>query len=182
MSAPAPATLRCSVYLAVSLDGYIARADGGLDWLSAVELEGEDYGFQAFLDSVDTLVLGRSTYEVVRDFEPWPYAGKRCVVLSHRPLEPRHGEEAFAGSPAELVERLCGQGARRAYVDGGATVRQFLAAGLVDDLTLSVIPILLGDGIPLFDGGVPETRLVLDGSQSWSSGLCQLRYRVSRDS
>jgi len=169
---------RCSVFIATSLDGYIARSDGGIDWLAAVEAEGEDYGFKAFFDSVDVLVLGRKTYDTVLGFDAWPYGTKRCIVLTHRPPASLHGEEFFDGAPAAVVERLARDGARRIYVDGGEVVAQFFAARLVDDMTLSVIPIVLGDGRRLFAGGEPESRLILQECRSWPTGLAQLRYRV----
>lgn len=170
---------RCSAFLALSLDGFIARKDGSIDWLSRVELAGEDYGFQRFFDTVDTVVLGRNTWEVARGFDPWPYQGKRCVVLSHRPLEAQHGEDSFAGPARQLAEQLATQGMRHAYVDGGQVVRQFLAAGLIGTLTLSIVPLMLGEGIPLFGGALPEQGLVLEESRSWPSGLVQLHYRVA---
>lgn len=173
---------RCSVFIATSLDGYIAHQDGGLDWLAMVETEGEDYGFREFFDSVDVLVLGRKSYDVVLGFPEWLYGSKRCIVLTHRPAESRHGEEFYAGSPARLVERLGAEGVRRIYVDGGNVIRQFLAAGLLDDLTLSLIPVLLGGGIPLFAGGEPEVPLRLIDSRAWPSGLVQLRYELSERS
>lgn len=169
--------MECSVFIAVSVDGFIARSDGSLDWLSIVESPGEDYGYQRFFDAIDTLVIGRSTYEVALGFDPWPYRGKRCVVLSHREASARHGEEFFAGEVTALAERLAAEGSKRVYVDGGAVIRQFLSAGLIDDLTLSVIPLLLGAGIPLFgSGSARDQRLELLGSQSFPSGLVQLRY------
>lgn len=173
------------MFIALSLDGFIARRDGSVDWLGLVEAPGEDYGYQRFFDSIDTLVVGRSTYDLALGFEPWPYRGKRCIVLSHRETPARNGEEFFSGEVTALAARLAAQGAKRVYVDGGAVIRQFLAAGLVSDLTLSVIPILLGDGIPLFGGGgggptARESRLELIGSQSFPSGLVQVRYRPRR--
>ena len=174
----APAPLRCSVFIAVSVDGFIARPDGSIDWLEAVHVEGEDYGYSHFASSVDVLVMGRNTYEVALGFDVWPYTGKRVIVLTHRLADPRNGEELFDGSPADLVERLRREGARRAYVDGGNVIRQFLAAGLIDDLTLSVIPVVLGSGIPLFANGGPTQRLTLEETRAFPSGLAQLRYRV----
>jgi dihydrofolate reductase len=171
---------RCSVFIATSLDGHIARPDGSIDWLSAVHVEGEDYGYKAFADTCDTLVVGRNTYDTVLGFEEWPYAGKRVVVLTHKKYPGGHGETFFAGSPADLVHALGREGARRVYVDGGAVIQQFLAAGLIDDLTISLVPVMLGAGIPLFAAGAPEQRLLLEGSHSWPSGLVQLRYRVAR--
>lgn len=170
---------RCSVFIATSLDGYIARPDGGIDWLDTVQVEGEDYGFQAFFESVDILVMGRKTYDVALSFPEWLYAGKRCLVLTHRPPASQHGEEFYAGDPEALLERLGQEGVQRVYVDGGNVIQQFLAAGLIDDLTLSLIPILLGSGIRLFSEKGTETPLVLDSSRSWSSGLVQLQYRIA---
>ena len=178
MTTDRPSRPRCSVFIAASLDGYIARSDGRIDWLSIAEAPGEDYGFKAFFDSVDVVVLGRKTYDTVLGFEGWPYVDKRCIVLTHRPPAPLHGEELFAGDPATLVERLGRDGARRAYVDGGEVITQFLKAGLIDDLTLSLIPIVLGGGRPLFGGGEPERRLSLEECRSWPTGVVQIRYRL----
>jgi dihydrofolate reductase len=170
---------RCSVFIATSLDGFIARRDGALDWLGPFQTNGEDYGYARFADSIDTLVIGRKTYEVVLGFgaAAWPYAGKRVIVLTHRTLEPKHGEESYAGDVSALVERLTRGGARRIYVDGGAIVRQFVAAGLVDDLTISIVPVLLGEGIPLFGKTDADIGLRLVDSRAFPSGLVQLEYR-----
>jgi dihydrofolate reductase len=160
------------------LDGYIARTDGGLDWLTIVERPGEDYGYKVFFDSVDALVIGRKTYDTVLAFEKWPYERKRCIVATHSPAAPRHGETFHSGSLSSLLDRLGTEGVRRVYVDGGALIRSFLAEELVDDVTLSVIPVLLGAGIPLF-GGV-ERRMSLASNRSFPSGLVQLCYNVER--
>jgi dihydrofolate reductase len=175
---------RCSVFIAASLDGYIARRDGTIDWLDAVQRPGEDYGFQAFFGSVDTLVIGRRTYETALGFPTWPYGGKNCVVMTHAAPPARHGERFHAGDPRPLLERLATEGARRVYVDGGVVIAEFLAAGLIDDLTISVIPVLLGDGARLFGpagGGrlAVERVLTLVRSQAYPSGLVQLEYRVA---
>jgi dihydrofolate reductase len=172
--------MQCSVYIATSLDGFIARPDGALDWLSVVKRDGEDYGYAKFAATVDTLVMGRATYDVVLGFGGWPYAGKRVIVLTHRPAPGRHGAELVDSSPAELAARLEREGARRVYVDGGAVIRQFLAADLIDDLTISVIPVVLGAGIPLFGPGTPEVPIALDGVEAFPSGLVQVRYRARR--
>jgi dihydrofolate reductase len=166
------------VFIAVSVDGYIARPDGSLDWLDSVQQEGEDYGYKSFFDSVDALVVGRKTYDTALGFDTWPYAGKRCIVFTRRPVDARRNEEVFAGEPKALVERLARDGVRRVYVDGGDVIRQFLESRLIDDLTLSVIPVMLGSGIRLFGGGEPEGGLVLEEARSFASGLAQLRYRV----
>jgi dihydrofolate reductase len=167
-----------SVYIAASLDGYIARPDGGLEWLSVVERPGEDYGYKAFFDSVDALVIGRRSYDAVLGLEKWPYEGKRCIVVTHAPPATKHGETFHAGPLPALVAQLGREGVRRIYVDGGALIRSFFAADLVDDVTLSIIPVLLGSGIPLFGG--TERRLTLVSSRSFPSGLVQLCYNVER--
>jgi len=167
---------RFSVFIATSLDGYIARANGAIDWLSIVHPVDEAHGYQAFMASVDAIVLGRATYDTVLGFDRWPYPGKRVVVMTHRPAEARHGEEFFSGPVVELADRL--REAKRVYVDGGKVVSQFLAAGLIEDVTISVIPIILGDGIRLFSGGEGEHRLDLESQRSWPSGMVQMRYRV----
>jgi dihydrofolate reductase len=178
------------VFIAISLDGFIARVDGGLDWLSIVEREGEDYGYREFFDGVDALVMGRRTYDTVVGFDVWPYAGKRCIVLAHAPPAPRHDEEFTSSAPGPLLERLAAQGVRRVYIDGGAVIRQFLSAGLIDDMTLSVIPVLLDHGIPLFAGAgqdgapagyrepSPIRKLRLASARTFDSGLVQLRYQL----
>jgi len=169
---------RCSVFIAQSLDGFIARPDGRLDFLEQVQLEGEDYGYAQFFGAVDAMVMGRNTLDVVHGFDAWPYEGKRVVVLTHRPLTSKHGEEAYAGELAPLLERLHAEGVSRIYVDGGHVIRQFLAAGFVDDLTLSIVPVLLGAGVPLFSAMPRELWLRAIDSRTFSSGLIQVRYTI----
>lgn len=169
---------KCSVFIATSLDGYIARSDGNIDWLDSVQMTGEDYGFQAFFESVDALILGRNSYDTVLGFPDWPYAGKRCIILTHRPAISRHGEEFYQGDPVRLLDRLGEEGIRHAYVDGGNVIQQFLGGNLIDDLTLSIIPVILGDGIRLFATTETEHALTLESSRAWASGLVQLRYRL----
>ncbi len=168
----------CSVFIAMSLDGFIARKDGSIDWLSKVEVAGEDYGYQSFFESVDALVIGRGTYDVALKFDAWPYGTKRCVVLSNRPCSSLHGEELHRGDPRPLLARLQQEGARRVYVDGGRVISQFFELGLLDEVTVSVVPILLGSGIRLFSEATHETQLRLLSSESFNSGLVQLRYAV----
>jgi dihydrofolate reductase len=165
----------CAAFLAVSLDGFIARPDGRFDWLEPFQ---EEHGYQAFFRSVDSLLVGRATWEVVAAFPEWPWAGKRVAVLTHRPLEAHHGEAALSGAPAEVLARLEAEGAQRVYVDGGAVVSQFLAAGLLEEFTVNLVPIVLGQGLRLFQGILPERRLALVSSQAYPSGLVQLRYRA----
>lgn len=167
--------------MATSLDGFVAGPNDELDWLASVERPGEDYGYAAFMSTVDVLVMGRRSYEVVLGFPEWRYTGKRVVVLSStlRDGDMRNGAELSRATPAELVAALREAGMKRAYVDGAAVVRSFLTAGLVDDLTLSTIPVVLGKGIPLFGDALPRRELVLEESRSFPSGLVQSRYRVA---
>lgn len=169
---------RVSVFMGMSLDGFIAGPGGSLGWLEPFEKSGEDYGHPSFFESVDGLVIGRNTYETVLGFGEWPYGRKRVVVLTHRPAAARHGEEFSAEEPAFLAERLAREGLRHLYVDGGAVARAFLRARLVDELTLSILPIVLGGGVRLFGDGEPGQALRLVESRSWPSGMVQLRYRV----
>lgn len=158
---------------------YIARADGGLDWLPEAPA-GEDYGYAAHRASVDTLVLGRTTFETVLSFGvAWPYAGLRVVVLSHgAPRVPDGLDVAvMAGEPAELVRALGETGSRRVWVDGDETVQRFLRAGLVSELIVTRVPVLLGDGVPLFgplDGDVARAHVE---TQAYPDGMVQSRYR-----
>jgi dihydrofolate reductase len=168
----------CCVFIATSVDGFIARGDQTLDWLDVVQRKGEDYGYQRFFDSTDALVIGRKTYDFVRKLDAWPYGSKRCVVLTHRPVTPKANETFFAGTPRALLARLARAGVRRVYVDGGAVISQFLAAGLVDELTVSQVPVLLGEGIRLFQGG-REQPLTLVRSRAFPSGLVQTSWRVA---
>ena len=171
-----------SVFIAASLDGYIARTDGGLDWLETVQSPHEDYGYHAFFDSVDALLLGSGTYDTVRNFPEWPFGDKPCYVATSQERRPIRHEVFVRGNPVTLARQLADRGHGRIYLDGGRLIRAFLATGLVTELILSVIPILLGSGIPLFReiGKEPtygEHGLKLSGTQTYASGLVQLRYQ-----
>ena len=170
------------MFIATSLDGFIARRDGSIDWLSIVETPGEDYGYATFFAGVDALILGRRTYDTVIGFPAWPYDDKRCVVLTHNPPASRHGERFHTGPPAPMLAQLHADGVRRVYVDGGAVIQLFLREGLIDDITLSIIPVVLGDGIRLFDGGGPGRRLRLQESRAFASGLVQVMYEATGES
>lgn len=174
-------TPRASVYIAVSLDGFIARNDGAIDWLSIVEREGEDYGYARFFETVDALVMGRRTYESVLGFGAWPYAGKRCVVLTRSLTSTRHDEELYSGDLTPLFERLAVEGVQHVYVDGGEVIGQALSADLVDTLTISIIPVMLGAGTSLAPSLGRDVRLEHVAHRTFESGLVQLDYRVVRD-
>ncbi len=171
-------TPRVAVFIATSLDGCIARTDGSLDWLDLVKNDGEDYGYAEFMQGLDTVLMGRATWDVVRGFDPWPYEGKRVVVLTHRPESVEHGEELASGPIDHVLEQLGATGSSWVYIDGGVVIRQALQAGMVDELILSIVPVILGDGPKLFGPDLPERTLRLVSSQVWPSGLVQLRYSV----
>ena len=168
----------CSVFIATSLDGYVARQNGSIDWLDIVQRQGEDYGYARFWGSIDAVVIGRGTYQTALGFPTWPYTGKRCVVLTHAAFERRNDEEFHAGDPQPLLERLSAEGVRRVYVDGGRVITALLATGVVDELTISVLPILLGEGRRLFGPSDHEQVLSLVRTQAFPSGLVQLEYQV----
>ncbi len=177
-------TVRCSVFCAVSLDGFIARKDGALDWLKPAEstLPPADTGYTAFMDSVDYVVVGRNTFDVVLSMgEAWFYP-KPVYVLTSRPLElpsrVKSQVEFGRRTPVELVALMEKRGATRLYVDGGKTIQDFLKAGLIDDLVLTQIPILIGDGIPLFGPLGKDVRLTIESSRVLSGGAVQTTYRV----
>lgn len=171
---------RVSVFIAASLDGYIARADGGLDWLPA-GAGGEDYGYRQFMETVDVLVMGRRTFEKVLTFGSWPY-DRPVVVLSRRgvdvPADLAEAVEVWALPPGEVVRRLAGRGVRHVYLDGGQTIQRFLRAGLVDQIILTRIPVLLGDGVPLFGALHRDVHLQHVDTRVFKDGLVQSRYRV----
>jgi dihydrofolate reductase len=169
------------VYIAVSLDGYIARADGRIDWLDAMQRPGEDYGYTEFFAAIDAIVLGRVTYDQVLTFGDWPFAGRQVVVLTHRPLASKHDERGHDGALGPLLRSLAAAGARRVYLDGGEAIRQGLSGDLVDEMTLSAVPCLRGEGRRLFQRGLPESGWSLRGSHSFTSGLVQSVYRRKRD-
>lgn len=174
--------MRCSVFIATSLDGFIAREDGAIDWLPAPERGGEDYGYTELMRTVDALVMGRNTYELVQRFGSWPYGRKPVVVLSSRrvdlPAASAGTAEWMADPPDVVVRRLAERGMKRLYVDGGKTIQGFLRAGLITDLVITRIPVLIGTGIPLFGPLASDVRLQHIGTASYPGGLVQSRYEV----
>lgn len=168
-----------SVFMGSSLDGCIARPDGSLDWLERFNDPAlGDYGYGALLETVDALVLGRSTWDTVAAFPEWPFGERRVLVFTHRPLETTRPKVAPAqGALRPQLESMAASGVRHVLLDGGALVRQGLEEGVVDRLTLSLVPLVLGSGRRLFLDGLPTTSLGLDGVQHWSNGMVQLRYR-----
>jgi dihydrofolate reductase len=167
------------VYIAVSVDGYIADAGGDFHWLDAYGGP-EDYGYEAFYEGVDALVMGRTTYEQVAAFSEWPYAGKPCFVLSHQPpaAPPPEAVRFVQGDVRDIVSELRRTGAQRVWhVGGGKSIAAFLDAGCVDAWRIFVMPLLLGAGIRLFPehGGAGALRLL--ESRAFPNGVVELRYR-----
>ncbi len=177
------------VFIATSVDGYLARPDGDLDWLTdppaeeghAPAHEGEDAppDYDAFTAQVSHLVMGRGTYEKVLTFDPWPYDRFRVVVLSTRLARGRDDRVTVVASVGEACAVLAEEGAISVYVDGGQIVSAFLAQGLVDELTIARAPVLLGQGLPLFHALPTETRLIHLGTSTTDSGMTSTRYQVA---
>lgn len=178
-------SVKCSVYIATSVDGFIARTDGDIEWLlrpeySTADLKGLSY--EEFISTVDTIVMGRNSFEKVLSFDAWPYEGVPVVVLTSRDLRIPDGLEGKvrveSGLPAEVAARLGAEGKRHLYVDGGVTIQRFLRAGLIQEMTITRIPILLGAGISLFDSIGVELPLRLLAEEKSDNGFVQVRYEV----
>jgi dihydrofolate reductase len=175
--------MKSTVFIATSLDGFIARPNGDIDWLGEPPEEGgEDYGYKKLMDTVDFLVMGRNTFEKVLTFGGWPYGPKPVVVLSSHPLDIPEGVstpvEAMSCSPAELVDRLSARGAKHLYIDGGKTIQRFLDAGLIQRLIITRIPVLIGSGIPLFGPLERDIKLRHIETRAFPGGLEQSEYEV----
>ena len=171
--------MKASVFVGTSLDGFIARENGSFDFLPTGG--GEPHGYEEFMASVDALVIGRNTYEVVLAFETWPYGDKPVVVLSSRALAPAPAGavvEHMSGTPAEIVSQLEGRGIQHIYVDGGITVQRFLQAGLIQRLIITRVPVLIGEGIPLFGAIGRDIALKHIGTRQYASGLVQSEYEI----
>jgi dihydrofolate reductase len=175
----------CAVFVGVSLDGYIARPNGDLDWLMG-EGGGDsaEYGYNEFIADIDAIVMGRNTFEKVLTLDKWYYGNKRLVVLSHRPVDltvarARGGVvEQMASSPEETVAKLAAAGASRLYIDGGITIQQFLRAGLIHRLIISRLPVLIGQGIPLFGSLSRDVFLRHIKTKTYPGGMVQSEYHV----
>jgi dihydrofolate reductase len=171
--------MKLSAFVGTSLDGFIARRDGQYDFLPSGG--GEPHGYDEFIASVDTIVIGRNTFEVVLKLPSWPYGDKRVIVLSHLPLDlstTKGRIEQMSGEPTQIAHELSASGAKHVYVDGGITVQEFLRAGQIHDLTITRVPVLIGEGIPLF-GSVPyDIKLRHIGTRQYESGLVTSKYEV----
>ena len=167
---------------AMSLDGFIARQDGSVDWLDDYPADA-DFDFDSFLASLSGIVMGRGSYDAARRDGRWDYAKWPCVIATSRPVEDLpDNAEVLAGTPAELVARLRERGGdgRIWMFGGGELARQFLDAGLLDTIETGIIPIVLGAGIPAFGGAQPDRWLDLDFAKPLANGAIHARWRVRR--
>lgn len=172
--------MTASVFIGTSVDGFIARTNGGLDWLP--EGGGEPHGYNEFIASVDAIVIGRNTFETVLGFDVWPYGDKRVVVLSSHSLDlsmVKDGVvEQLSGPPAEIVTKLAARGIDHLYIDGGITIQRFLRAGLIKRLIITRVPVLIGSGVPLFGTLPRDVRLRHVATRQYPSGLVQSEYVI----
>jgi dihydrofolate reductase len=174
--------IKCSAFVGTSVDGFIARCDGSLDWLPADG--GEEHGYTAFLESVDAIVMGRGTFDTVLRFDRWPFE-KPVIVLTTRDcvaaLPPEARVEFMSGAPRDVVSRLAERGMTHLYIDGGVTIQRFLDAGLIDRMTVTRVPVIIGDGIPLFGPTGRDVRLEHVVTRTYPSGLVTTEYSIVQD-
>ncbi|AYC33750.1 dihydrofolate reductase [Pseudomonas cavernae] len=170
-------------YVAASLDGYIARPDGRVDWLRPMEDSAEDHGYNEFYASVDALLMGRVTYETILKYaDQWPYPGKTCIVLTRAALPAATADVHICHwKPAEALNKLGDLGCKRVWlVGGGSLAGSCYSAGLLDELVVSVVPHMLGAGIKMFAAGL-ERGLTLHTQRNFSTGVVQLHYHVQSE-
>jgi len=173
-------SFHAAVFIATSLDGYIARPDGSIDWLTERGDQAGDTGYDEFMTSIDTVVLGRNTYQMALGFDFWPYEGKQVEVLSTT-LDADADERIIVHRTLEaLIETLNDRGARRVYTDGGAVIQTFLRAGLLNELTITTAPILLGSGIRLFGDLDQDITLTHNATRTLKAGFTQSDYTIQR--
>ncbi|MFT5578138.1 MAG: dihydrofolate reductase [Paraglaciecola psychrophila] len=169
------------VYIACSLDGYIATVDGDIDWLFDQPNSTEsDYGYADFISNIDALVMGRNSFDKVRDFDSWPYKEKVFVLSSHLKEVPEHllGHiEILSGSPDDIVATINAAGYQNLYIDGGVTIARFLQRDLIDEMIITRLPVLLGDGVPLFGGLAQPLNFIHVGTKVHDDALVTSHYR-----
>ncbi len=170
--------IEVTYYVAISLDGFIATVDGGLDWLDCAQAEGEDYGYAEFFASVDGLAMGRATYDTVQQFGFWPYEEKPCWVWTHRPIAAAaEFLEPTAETPEAVVAAAEAEGLSHLWlVGGGQLASAFRDAKLITKTIISIIPTTLGRGLPLFAGAEAAEMLSLEASRQYETGVVQLTY------
>jgi dihydrofolate reductase len=168
-------------YIATSLDGYIAAPDDDLSFLSIVQQEGEDYGYGDFVKSVDTVILGRRTYDwVMTQVSEFPHADKNSYIITRTPRPGKDKLSFYTGDLKKLVLRLKNEQGKNIFIDGGAEiVNELLKQKLIDEFIISVIPILIGNGTRLFKDGRPRQTLKLVGVRQFDTGLLQVHYKCT---
>ena len=181
--------MKASVYIATTVDGFIARTNGGLDWLPGsdgvvdTELGDEDFGFSEFMNSIDVLVMGRNTYELVISSGQWPYGNTKVIVLSStlNELSKIVPETVLlrSSTPVELFHELKASDAHHLYIDGGKTIQGFLRANLISEITMTRVPVLIGEGIPLFSDIPEDLKLTHIKTISFKNGFVQSKYKVN---
>ncbi len=174
--------MKISAFVATSTDGFIARPDGSQDWLERAGTT--DHGYQSFFDSVDALVIGRHTYEQALRHDPWPYGFKRVLVISSGFVQVPENLVRFVEStqypPEVIVNNLAQADIKHLYVDGGQTIQSFIRAGLLTEITVNRLPVLLGQGIPLFGPLDRDIALTVQASDTLGAGVIQTRYAFNR--
>ena len=170
------------LYIAMSLDGYIATTDDKIDFLNCVQKEGEDYGYTAFTQGVDTIIMGRKTYDKILTLVPvFPHQNKECYIITRTPRASIGKIHFYTGDLKELLSRLKAKPGKDIYLDGGAEiVNALLKEELIDEMYISIIPILLGKGLPLFSSDRPDSKLKLVNCKSFEKGLVQLHYAITK--
>jgi dihydrofolate reductase len=175
--------MKASVYIATTVDGFIARENGSVDWLPTGEgTNSEDYGYHSFMNSVDALVMGRNSYELVRTIGAWPYGDKPVIILTTRDLDiPENISNTvsqISGSPSEIVQRLTEKGYQHLYIDGGKTIQGFISAGLIQTLIITKVPVLIGCGLPLFGALPHDIHLKHLETLHFDNGFVQSQYEI----
>ena len=175
--------MKASVFIATSLDGFIARKDGDIDWLMnpEYEIEGEDFGYSEYISTVDAILMGRNSFDKVLTFGEWPYQIP-VVVLTSRTVEIPEDLEGrvsvSSGTVSEILKEMEKRGYNHLYIDGGKTIQQFLNAGAINEITITLIPVLIGEGIPLFADLDDDIKLKHKSTRSYKTGLVQNIYTV----
>lgn len=170
--------MKISMYVAASIDGFIARPNGDIDWLESIEGVAEDYGYQAFYETVDCLVMGGKTYRQMHAFPEWPYAGKPTWIYSRSPFVADIPDVFHLDTPpSALIERLKNEGKRHLWVLGGGEIHtMFLRDGFIDEMHLFIMPLALGKGVPLFAPPLRDQRWRLADLRRWNGDVVELRY------
>jgi dihydrofolate reductase len=175
-----------TVYIATSIDGYIAREDGTIDWLMELpNPEKSDYGFSVFLKRIDGMIMGRKTFETVLEFKEWPYPKRLPIFVLSNSLIELPGKlsakvEIVSGKLKKIIESLKERGINNLYIDGGKTIQSFLKEDLIDEMIITRIPILLGSGIPLFDKNNLELMFEHVGTEVFNNMLIRSKYLRKR--